>query len=248
MKEQTLIYSIVAEFLSSLKADGYTIGINKHLQIQTLLKQLPDETDTEALKLALVPLIAQSPQEQERLYESFDQCVKRIEEQQPSPCESTPSVSNDPKRKLFNLWEILMAVLLLTLLIGVGIYGYLENQKKKIQPTETPQLPINTPSPHDTVKIDNTKPDTANVSYFVENKPYPFPNHLDDYDIDVSPTQLWLSDNWVWLRWLLATILTALCLALSLAFNAFVAASVSQPLVKINSASASRVPDVDGGP
>ena len=67
MNQSSLTYHITAEFLSTLRAEGRTVGIGKHLQIQTLLKQLPDEADAEALKLALVPLIAQSPQEQERL-------------------------------------------------------------------------------------------------------------------------------------------------------------------------------------
>ena len=71
MNQSSLTYHITAEFLSTLRAEGRAIGVGKHLHIQTLLKQLPDEADAETLKLALIPLIAQSLQEQERLYEEF---------------------------------------------------------------------------------------------------------------------------------------------------------------------------------
>jgi hypothetical protein len=214
MTKQLLTYPIIAEFLSTLRMDGNLIGVGKHLQIQILLKQLPDDIDIETLKLAIVPLIAQSPQEQERLYETFDQCVKRIEEQQLLLSETTPSVFDDNfSSKKISRWKILMIGLLLTLFIGGGIYWYLENQKKKVTPIETPQLPTTTPDPNDTLKVETTKP-TDSLSYFVETKPYPFPNHLDDYDIDISPMQQWLSNNWSWLRWVLATILTALLVAI----------------------------------
>jgi formylglycine-generating enzyme required for sulfatase activity len=215
MTKQLLTYPIIAEFLSTLRMEGHLIGVGKHLQIQSLLKQLPDDIDFETLKLAIVPLIAQSPQEQERLYETFDQCVKRIEEQQPLLSETTPSVFDDNfSSKKISRGKILMIGLLLTLFIGGGIYWYLENQKKKVPPIETPQLPTTTPDPKDTLKVETTKPTTDSLSYFVENKPYPFPNHLDDYDIDISPTQQWLSNNWSWLRWVLATILTAFLVAI----------------------------------
>ncbi len=213
MNQNLLKYHITAEFLSTLRTENTLIGIDKHLQIQTLLKQLPDDLDTEALKLALIPLIAQSPQEQERLYETFDQCVKRLEETQ-LVLENEPSTPSDnfPSRTLsgWRVWAV--GVILMALCIG-GYFLY-----KKFNPpivTPPPKVEINpNTNPNDTVKVVEKPQNTGEVNYFVENKPYPFPNHLDDYDIDISPTQQWLSNNWAWLRWVLAAILTALLVAI----------------------------------
>ena len=75
-------YQITAELLSTLRAEGFVLGIGKHLQIQTLLQKLPVDTSDNALKLALIPLLAQSPSEQERLYGIFEDCVKRVNDKE----------------------------------------------------------------------------------------------------------------------------------------------------------------------
>ncbi|MBK7935578.1 MAG: hypothetical protein IPJ82_00115 [Lewinellaceae bacterium] len=77
------IYRLVAELLTSLEAEAYPLGTGKHLQVQDLLHWLPRDTDAEALRLALCPLIARNPQEQARVYELFDECWKRVEAMTP---------------------------------------------------------------------------------------------------------------------------------------------------------------------
>ena len=210
MNQSSLTYHFTAEFLSTLRAEGKTVGIDKHLQIQTLLKQLPDEADAETLKLALIPLVAQSPQEQERLYETFDQCVKRVEERQ-IVIETDPSVTSGNIPKDGNFWNVVKAVILLVLLlaIGGGLWWKLHQN--------IPELIVNK---QDSSKfVQDTIIDKGNLnkqtSPFVENKPYPFPDHLEQYAIKpVSPTQAWLSEHWTSLRWILALVLTALLLAI----------------------------------
>ena len=212
MNQSSLTYHITAEFLSTLRAEGRTVGIGKHLQIQTLLKQLPDEADAEALKLALVPLIAQSPQEQERLYETFDQCVKRVEERQKA-IEIDPSVSSDNIPKVGNFWNVLKAVILLVLLlaIGGGLWRKYHQNKPPVVQNPVDSTKIN---PNDTLTIKPNTP-SATSSPFVENKPYPFPNHLEQYALKPpTSTQAWLSEHWTSLRWILALVLTALLLAI----------------------------------
>lgn len=205
-------YQITAELLSALQTEGYALGVDKHLQIQTLLNKLPDDLTDEALKCALIPLLAQSPAEQEQLYGVFDDCVKRVNEIPIEPEPIAPPVIKPPKR--YELWQTLTAFGLLILLSIGGYFLY-----KKLNPPVLPP-PVagkDNVNPNDSVGTVNLPPQPqpkTEASPFVENKPYPFPNHLDDYDIEVSPTQQWLSENWAWLRWVLALTLTALLVAL----------------------------------
>ncbi len=79
MSNQSRIYHITTEFLDALRTEKRLMGVDKHVQIQTILTQLSEETDAETLKLTLIPLIAQSPQEQAQLYATFEQAVKRLD-------------------------------------------------------------------------------------------------------------------------------------------------------------------------
>lgn len=208
MNHKSRIYHITTEFLDALRTEKRLMGVDKHVQIQTILQQLPDETDVETLKLTLIPLIAQSPQEQEQLYTVFDQAVKRVEElERIKTSEESGSSSNNDKNlpRVCNPWKVVATVVIvLSLLIGGGMWW-----KSTQQPT-----PIDTPTPTDSTQVtsDTLKttqiPETtegASPSYFVENKPYPFPDHLEKYSLKPpSPMQEWLSNNWAWLRWLLA--------------------------------------------
>ena len=85
MNQVHLKYIITAELLSILKAEGGVMGVDKHLQIQRLLQELPDEVDPEMLRLHLIPLLASSAEEQERLYLAFKEAVGRIEKVEAPP-------------------------------------------------------------------------------------------------------------------------------------------------------------------
>lgn len=80
MTSQTKIkYALLAEWLRSLEAEGYTFGVDKRLQFQSLLNKLPEETTFNELKLLLTPLIAQNEQEQSLVYSIFERALKRVE-------------------------------------------------------------------------------------------------------------------------------------------------------------------------
>ena len=205
MNNKSRIYHITTEFLDALRTEKRLMGVDKHVQIQTILAQLPDETDAETLKLTLIPLIAQSPQEQAQLYATFEQAVKRVEDLESikTAVENEDATINLPR--VTNPWKVVItAAIVLFLLIGGGMWW------KTIQnpPIQTPQQVDSTQvNPNDTLKTTKIPVNTEGVapSYFVDNKPYPFPDHLEKYSLKPpSPTQQWLSNNWAWLRWLLA--------------------------------------------
>lgn len=80
MADQTKIkYALLAEWLRSLEAEGYSFGIGKRLQFQELLDKLPEETTFDDLKLLLTPLIAQNEQEQNLVYSIFERARTRVE-------------------------------------------------------------------------------------------------------------------------------------------------------------------------
>ena len=193
--------------------------MDKHLHIQTLLQQLSAETDVDTLKLTLVPLIAQSPQDQERLYVLFDQAVKRVEEKEKATSGGDDN-SNNTFPKVCNFWKGVTktaAVMTVVLLLAIGGGLWWKTQQPKPKANKQTTIDSTQISPNDTFNIPQKPQITegSQPSYFVDNKPYPFPNHLDDYDLDPpSPTQLWLSENWTWLRWLLTLGFTGILLAI----------------------------------
>ena len=204
MNHKSRIYHITTEFLDALRTEKRLMGVDKHVQIQTILTQLPDQTDAETLKLTLIPLIAQSPQEQAQLYATFEQAVKRVEDLEniKTAVENVEATANFPK--VFNFWKVVItAAIVLSLLIGGMWWKTIQNP-----PIQTPQQVDSTQvNPNDTLKTTKIPVNTegAAPSYFVDNKPYPFPDHLEKYSLKPpSPTQQWLSNNWAWLRWLLA--------------------------------------------
>ncbi len=202
------LYDVAAEFLSALETEGFRTGVGERIQIQKLLQNFPLDADAESFKAALVALLAKSPEEQVRLYGLFDAAVKRAEEKGAADVVSPDSTTVKTKaEKRKRLW--LTVLLFVILLIGVVAADYFLNQK-----------PTTAPSFKDKIVDSNRvviKPpigQTANP-YFVENKLYPFPRHLDDYSLKpTSPLNAWLSDNWPLARWILALVLTAALAAL----------------------------------
>lgn len=74
------IYHLLAELTTALEADGYDMGTGKQLQVQELLRRLPEDTPPERLASLLCPLFARNRQEQEQFYELFRQCLTRTKD------------------------------------------------------------------------------------------------------------------------------------------------------------------------
>lgn len=79
MNPPNLKYALLAELLRTLEAEGFAFGVDKHLQLQQLLSQLPEDFSTEQLKQSLAPAIATNPQEQDFFYLLFDQAWERVQ-------------------------------------------------------------------------------------------------------------------------------------------------------------------------
>ncbi len=110
MNTPNLKYALLAELLRTLEAEGFAFGIDKHLQLQTLLEKLPEDISAEQLKQSLAPAIATNEQEQTFFYLLFDQALKRVEAVQ------AQNLSTPPQPTRGDNW-IIPAISFLTLLL-----------------------------------------------------------------------------------------------------------------------------------
>ena len=60
------------DFFTYLQQQGFGLGVDDFLQVQTLLNRLPEDCPPEQLKRLLAPLIVVNKDEQELFYQSFD--------------------------------------------------------------------------------------------------------------------------------------------------------------------------------
>ena len=82
-----LHYQLLTELLTALRADGYAMDTGKHLQLQELLRKLPEDSPPERMKTLLAPIFATNKQEQAYFYERFDQAWARVQAAQQRPQE-----------------------------------------------------------------------------------------------------------------------------------------------------------------
>ena len=91
-----MLHSLLADLLSRLQADGFEMGISKHLQVQELMNRLPDNFTEEELGSFICPLFARNAAEQEHFYELYQESLKTYrvlhsEKEIPPIKEPTPS-------------------------------------------------------------------------------------------------------------------------------------------------------------
>lgn len=73
-------YILTALLIDILESEGWQFGTGQHLRLQDLLRQLPPDTDDDALGLALAPILARNAREQELVYEKLKECSKKADE------------------------------------------------------------------------------------------------------------------------------------------------------------------------
>ena len=109
------INRLVAEVVNQLELGGTTVGVDQYLQIQDLLRRLPvEEMDEDAIKELISPILATNPQEQQHIYNLFEQVAARFNRQTPRP---KPIKRKLWRRKIW-LWGVLLAFGFLFFLAG----------------------------------------------------------------------------------------------------------------------------------
>lgn len=72
MHHNSQVYRLIADLLAAWEKEGFTLGIETHLQLRELTQKLPEDTDIKQLKTILAPLFVNTRDEQESFYEVFD--------------------------------------------------------------------------------------------------------------------------------------------------------------------------------
>ncbi|MEM8527449.1 MAG: hypothetical protein AAGG68_22605 [Bacteroidota bacterium] len=122
MANQTKIkYALLAEWLRSLEAEGYSFGVDKRLQFQELLNRLPEETTLAELKLLLTPLIAHNEQEQNLVYSVFERARKRVEAIH--RVEQEREYETAPTKKSWTLNVLIGLLALLTIPLAIFLWN-----------------------------------------------------------------------------------------------------------------------------
>ena len=147
---------IFGDFIESLRARGFIIGIGHQLRLQKLLSRIGPECKPYELKTILCPIFATDEREQTRFYEEFDRYFD-YESSIESGSESVEAVAleaeaeekreSPEKRKRIaltvgvTLFAIVLALLPLILKDGGNLPG------TDITPTPTPEISTPTPTP-----------------------------------------------------------------------------------------------------
>jgi len=130
---RTRPYILTALLLDALEAAGWKIGTGQQLRLQELLRQLPPDTDDEALGLALAPLLARNAQEQALVYEKLEECRRRADEMaEAMPTPSHPEIAEAERAMRQWYWRMWLPLGLIALLaIGIPLWFWLTRAQQQ---------------------------------------------------------------------------------------------------------------------
>ncbi|MCO6491630.1 MAG: WG repeat-containing protein [Phaeodactylibacter sp.] len=174
-----LRYQLLAELLAALRADGYPMGPGKHLQLQELLRRIPDDTPPERLRTLLAPIFATNKQEQAYFYEVFEKSWARVQAAQLRP-EAPPPPPDKAARWRYVL---LGTLVVLTVFLAFLFRQYLFPLEPVPLEPETYQL---TARPGDTVRqqVRLLYPDSLYSFTFCDNQTIGVDSFFGHYAID----------------------------------------------------------------
>ncbi|MCI5082827.1 MAG: hypothetical protein MRY78_14110, partial [Saprospiraceae bacterium] len=108
-------HRLIAEVVSQLSLEGHSIGVDQYLEIQELLNRLPEDLPESSIKEMLVPILATSPQEQQHLYNLFDQVQARYQQIDANKAEVKQ------KESRVNFWRNLVIIAFVLLFFAAGL-------------------------------------------------------------------------------------------------------------------------------
>ncbi len=108
---QTHKYPFLADLLSTLEWEGFPMGVGKHLQVQQLVRVIPEDLPVEAWKSHLSPLFVRSEAEQQHFGEIFDQVYERWKKlEQPAGGVQPQHPANLWQRMLYGILGLLLTL------------------------------------------------------------------------------------------------------------------------------------------
>lgn len=116
------------DFIEFLRSKGYSVGVDTHVKVQHLLKELGDGYPAERLKTLLAPVLVSSDDQQEEFYRLFDDFFEKyqgdisnasfttIGEQNPKSSPASGMLKVLSRRRYYLLIQFL-------LILGIGYLG-----------------------------------------------------------------------------------------------------------------------------
>jgi len=148
------------EFLAQLEQQGFTIGVEHHLRLQTVLNVLPPDCKPSDVKFYLCPIFAANAKQQQQFYHAFDayfaafepERVREAERQTEERRKAAPPLP-EPKRWQFVLFGVLITILVMVVSFQWQYGAWL---LPSLRPTPTPTVaatpvPEMSPTPETTV-------------------------------------------------------------------------------------------------
>lgn len=129
----------IIQFLEALRKEGFTIGVDSHLQVWTILKSLPKDIDEAAYNQTvedyLCPLFSQNEREQTKFKKVFADYADLLqveaitkEEDKESKTEKTKVTEQEtlkrPSLRKYFIGGLIASIILA--LLGIGLYQYLK--------------------------------------------------------------------------------------------------------------------------
>src|ERR1041384_849640 len=146
---------IFGDFIESLRARGFTIGIGHQLRLQKLLSRIGPECKPHELKTVLCPIFATDEREQTRFYEEFEKYFdyeSSIEtgSEAVEPVAAEAEVEEERASTTKRIKFALIAALLLLAVIGLPRLPNVWSGNPPgtdVTPTPTPEISTPTPTP-----------------------------------------------------------------------------------------------------
>ncbi len=174
------------DFLTYLQQQGFALGVDDFLQIQTLLNRLPKDCPPEKLKPLMCPLVASNEEEQEYFYRAFDRYfadlkLQYAELEENVPPTIAPLQKTDEELEKYHKYgedlewslkgffykkfqTIVVSIIVLLLVIG-GSFVYFNLQKgERIEKRSVEEISDYDSNDNDTPNLQNPSKETPNAT------------------------------------------------------------------------------------
>ena len=129
MSQANFTYHLLQLLLDRLETEGHTYGVDTHLRLHELLKQLPGDYPPERLKTLLAPILTNSRESQQGFYDLFREVYKEVNDLQAwqPPTEPIQSTAKKEEKR----WRWLVILLGTAFLLGLLALWKVSRQVEK---------------------------------------------------------------------------------------------------------------------
>lgn len=144
-------YQPIIDFLDTLRADGFELGVDNYLAIAQVWQRLPAEVTGEQLLAAIAPLVVRSAAEQQRFWDRKEDYLRLLAHSLPiqkteNPVSTAPQAKGDQVKEEDTTatpparWPYVLGTVLVVILLAVVLWYVKEPVEVADVPDEPPPL------------------------------------------------------------------------------------------------------------